>query len=98
MTQSLLLYNNNYALIHNRTLLVNSMVLTAMCEFITQQSEVDSEQIALMFGEAANKVVAAMTDKEVSRAANGLVTKSILNNGASCVVEHCRTKGKHDEN
>lgn len=93
--KSLLPYDRNYALIHKRTLLVNSMVLTAMTEFISQNSSLVSEQVALTFGETANKIVAQMTDKEVAVAADGLVGKSIINNGVSSVVEHHRNKNEH---
>ncbi len=93
MTQkSLLPYDGNYALIHKRTLLVNSMVLTAMTEFISQNSSITSEQLALLFGETANKIVAAMSDETVNANACGLISKSIINNGVSSFVEYHSSK------
>ncbi|MEA5515524.1 hypothetical protein [Nodularia sp. UHCC 0506] len=90
--KSLAPYDENYALIHKRTLMVNSMVLTAMCEFIANSSSLSDEEVALVFGETANKIVSEMTDDEVNQSVNQLITKSWINNGVSSVVTAKKVK------
>ncbi|MEA5579545.1 hypothetical protein [Anabaena sp. UHCC 0451] len=85
--KSLLPYDKEYVLIHKRTLLVNTATLSGMVEFIAQKMNWNSDDVAAMFGIAADNVFNEMTDEQVSRRADFIVSTCWQLNQKSVVVQ-----------
>ena len=84
--KSLLPYNEDYVLMHKRTLLVNSAVLSAMIEFIAKDKNAPPEVIAAGFGISAAEFFNQMTDEQISNRANSVVANCWQLNQTKLVV------------
>ena len=71
--KSLLLYDDDYVLMHKRTLLINTAVISAMAEFIATDKNTSSDSVAATFGIGAVELFGQMTNEQISDRANSVV-------------------------
>jgi hypothetical protein len=85
--RSLLPYDDDYVLIHKRTLLVNTATNSQLSEIIAEKSGMTADQISVIVAAPICEFFATKTDKEISDCVAQLLADSIKNNNKKMLTK-----------
>ncbi|WP_016951233.1 hypothetical protein [Anabaena sp. PCC 7108] len=77
--KSLLPYDDDYVLIHKRTLMVNTATTSQMAEFLSQKCDVSADDMAAFFGIPIIEYINSLPDDRVSAIVEDLISRSWQN-------------------
>jgi hypothetical protein len=75
--KSLLLYNEDYVLIHKSTLVMNTACLNAMSELLAKRMNLTPDEVSAMFAVRLAQMFIKMTPEQVSYRADSIVASSL---------------------
>ena len=77
--RSLLPYNEDYVLIHKRTLVVNTATFSHVIELLSQKSDVTPDEVGTFFATPVMEHFADLPDEEICHIVKDLIAQSWLN-------------------
>lgn len=77
--RSLLPYDEDYVLIHKRTLVVNTATFSHVAELLSKQCDVTADDIGIFFSTPIIAHFADLPDQEICRIVEDLIAQSWLN-------------------